>query len=891
MVFIAMKSHLLVTKLFAPVPRTQLLVRPRVLKNFKTSQGGICTLISAPAGFGKTSLVLSWLEQTKTPTAWLSLDTNDNEVGRFFLHLFATLARAGLKINGESIPSLPADILITQIINALVISNIAIELVLDDYHLINNKEIHKAFGFLLDNLPSQLHLIITTRADPPLNLPRLRIKGQLNEIRAQDLRFQTDEITDLLKEALELVINRQQVEILEQRTEGWIAALQMVILSVKDQDDLNSYIERFGGAHRLVAEYLVDEVLNRQFKPVQDFLLKTAILERMCAPLCNALLENDDSQVMLEQLENQNLFLIPLDGEKKWYRYHHLFAELLQHRLEQSKVAVAELHKKASQWFDNQDYLLEAVEHALKGQDFERAASILAKQNFNSLYKEGYRYTLMRWLKQLPKEVVINNPNFSLWLAAAKITTHQLDEIEAHLQDVEAYLNNKNLPEENLLKGFAESIRTTVCFMAGDPKGIIEKQTIALKLLPENYPALAIVRNAPTVHAGLAWAYLGELEKGKAVLWEARAEAKTKDIFEMYNVSGQFLAQIFKAEGMLTEAEQIVKETLGHLENSKHNLNVKGHIASIVLHCVIYETNRLEKAKGLLEDSLNYVLKLSVADDLESLVESGFLLALIAIHGGDEQKAQAYSDDIAASVESLPDRSFVKKRGHAVRALIALRLGDLVSASYWAKQQKLPEGDGLSFACSLEHFILARILIAMQDFDKAEDLLAVKLNYAKNLGLTGDVIEAQMLLAKSQCECGHLEPALTLLIPTLELAGPLGYVRIFLDEGEIMQGLLEQAQKRNPSSYIKKLLKAFAEKQDITVAEKSIALDKTLEGLSKRELEVLRLMSEGLSNKQIAKKLTISPATVKRHSVNIYSKLMVSSRTQAAAKAREMGFL
>ena len=886
-----MKRHLLVTKLFAPIPRTQLLVRSRVLKKFnRSAQGGTLTLISAPAGFGKTSLVLNWLEQTKTPTAWLSLDTADNEAGRFFLHLFATLSRAGLKINEESISSLPTDVLITQLINDLSATNIAIELVLDDYHLITNEEIHEAIGFLLANLPLQLHLIITTRADPPLNLPSLRIKGQLNEIRAQDLRFRADEIAELLKK-VSLEINSQQAKILEQRTEGWIAALQMVILSIKDQGELKNFIEGFGGTHRFVAEYLVDEVLNRQSEPVQEFLLKTAILERMCAPLCNSLLGDDDSQGVLEQLENQNLFLIPLDDERKWYRYHHLFAELLQHRLGQSKTLIENLHKKASQWFDNQGYLFEAVEHALKGQDFERAASILAKQNFNSLYKEGYRYTLMRWLKQLPKEVVINNPNFSLWLAAAKITTHQLDEIEAHLQDVEAYLNNKNLPEENLLKGFAESIRTTVCFMAGDPKGIIEKQTIALKLLPENYPDLAIVRNAPTVHAGLAWAYLGEIEKGKAILWEARAEAKTKDIFEMYNVSGQFLAQIFKAEGMLTEAEQIVKETLGYLENSKHNLNVKGHIAAIVLHCVIYETNRLEKAKGLLEDSLNYVLKLGVTDDLESLVESGFLLALIEIHGGDEQKAQAYSDDIAASVESLPDRSFVKKRGHAVRALIALRLGDLVSASYWAKQQKLPEGDELSFACSLEHFILARILIAMQDFDKAEDLLAAKLNYAKNLGLIGDVIEAQMLLAKSQCECGHLEPALTLLIPTLELAGSLGYVRLFVDEGEVMQGLLEQAQKRNPSSYIKKLLAAFARTQNKTVIQKAITSDKMLEALSKRELEVLQLISEGLSNKQIAKKLTISPATVKRHSVNIYSKLGVSNRTQAATKARELGFL
>ncbi len=286
-----MKHHLLVTKLFTPVPRTQLLVRPRVLKNFKNSQGGICTLVSAPAGFGKTSLVLNWLEQTKIPTAWLSLDAADNEVGRFFLHLFATLTRAGLKgSEEENIPSLPAKILITQLINDLAVANSTIELVLDDYHLISNEEIHESIGFLLDNLPQQLHLIITTREDPPLNLPRLRIKGQLNEIRAQDLRFQTNEIAKLLKEVLELEISDRQAEALEQRTEGWIAALQMVILSVKNQHDLTNFIKSFGGTHRFVAEYLVDEVLNQQPKLVQEFLLKTAILERMCAPLCNALL-------------------------------------------------------------------------------------------------------------------------------------------------------------------------------------------------------------------------------------------------------------------------------------------------------------------------------------------------------------------------------------------------------------------------------------------------------------------------------------------------------------------------------------------------------------------------------------------------------------------------
>ncbi len=520
---------------------------------------------------------------------------------------------------------------------------------------------------------------------------------------------------------------------------------------------------------------------------------------------------------MLEQLENQNLFLIPLDNEKKWYRYHHLFAELLQHQLKQSKVEVTGLHKKASQWFDEQGLLFEAVEHAFKGHDFVRAVSILAQQDCGNIYNEGYRHTLMHWLKQLPKEIVLENPDFSLWLAATNLGAHRLNEVKEHLQDVETYLSNKDLSETDLLRGSVEAIRSTLCYMSGDAKGTIEKQLAALELVPENEPAFAIMRNAPKVHAGLAWTYLGKIEKGIAMLWEARAEAKTKGILEMYGIAGYFLALIHKAQGFLDEVEKISTETLEYVENTGSSAKVRGHVFSNVLNYVSYETNRLGKARDLLQNNLNYSLKLGYP---ETTVESSLLLALIAIHDRDQQKAQVYSDDIAKSIALLPDYSFVKKRGNAIRALISLKLGDLTSASYWAKQQKLPEGDVLSFACSLEHFILARILIAMQDFDKAEDLLAAKLNYAKNLGLTGDVIEAQMLLAKSQCECGHLEPALTLLMPTLELAEPLGYIRLFVDEGEVMQGLLEQSQKHNPSNYSKKLLAAFSKKPNKAVIKK-----------------------------------------------------------------------
>jgi len=895
---------LLRTKLYLPSGRPHLVARARLIARLNEGLTRPLTLLSAPPGFGKTTLLGEWVaQQGKLPVAWLVLDADDNDPVRFWSYFIAALQQIDAAIGSASlgllqpptavamesmlntlvneIDSFPADHASESIPDQIEGSGAGFILVLDDYHVIEAPAIHEQLSFLLDHVPPHMHLVISTRADPPLHLARLRARDQLLELHEADLRFTTAEAMQFLNETMNLALTADEIAALETRTEGWIAGLQLAALSLRGREDLSGFVRAFTGSHRFVFDYLMDEVFARQTESTQSFLIQTSILERLNASLCNALTGRTDSQAMLEELERNNLFLMALDDERHWYRYHQLFADVLLHRLtEKAPTALAEYHLRASAWFENEGLVTEAVNHALAAQDWERVARLIGDAS-ESLRRRGEIATLTRWIQSLPDAVHHVHPGLCLTYARALVNVARYAEAEKfvleaeHWLEVHAQANDANVDS---FRGKALALRAQFANTRNEFTQAIELAQRAEQLLPPD--DISWRSGVSLILAGALrftsnWLRANETYQEAAALKESIGDYSNA-VFALSS-RGEGLEAIGKLHQAAQQFEEVLR--LAHVWRVP-NIPVTGY-ALIGLGRVRYEWNELETALHDVQTGLERGQKAGIMD-----------IALRAYHAR-ARILQSQGDIDGALValneaDTVADKmgvALVKDWINASRAQAWLARGETEAALDWASHFVGPMQEAVFPSVQIA---LAKVWLSQHETDKALPLLDRALQSAQAVGRLGNAIHILAVQAVAYHAQGQSEQAFATLERALELAEPEGYVRVFVDEGLPMVRLLRRMLTRSSASeYVLRLLEALGESANIEIP----VANKLVESLSQRELEVLRLIVEGATNKEIADELVLTVNTVKRHISNIFGKLHVSNRAQAIAQARERNLL
>jgi LuxR family maltose regulon positive regulatory protein len=926
-------APLLASKLFIPTLRPQLVPRPHLLDRLMAGLHGPLTLLAAPAGFGKTTLLSTWHATTSggiVPLAWLSLDAADRDPARFWSYVITALDTLQPGLAADALPALqyapapPIDTLLTRVLNALATLPADAVLVLDDYHVIDTASIHEAVAFVLDHLPPRLHLVITTRADPPLPLARLRARGYLTELRAADLRFTPDEATTFLTEVMGLGLTPGEVATLEARTEGWIAGLQLAALAMRDRVDYAGFIAAFTGSNRFVVDYLAAEVLDRMPAHLQRFVLQSSILDRLCGPLCDTVLglmpderPTSDSygQLILDQLERANLFLMPLDDDRQWYRYHHLFAEVLRERLVRGVSAefVAELHSRASAWFEQHGFVHEAVQHALLAHAWDTATRLIEQAGL-SFALSGKFVTVLGWIQALPEALVRTHPALCIAHAAALFLADQMERCEARLQDAEQYAQAA-LSEGHaaMILGQVVVIRANMARRAGDIARCIAQSRQALDQLAGS---ATIGEATALVNTSRAYQLSGDVSPASEHLVRAAiTTARVSGSVFTHLHALTTLGRLQRLQGRLRAAAATYAETVRVVGGAPGMHSPAANVGLGELHLV---WNDLDAAERQLSSAMD-LLRVSSAEDADIVVHGYLAFAQLQQARGDGTRARVM---LAELIDVARERAFwpgLVAHAHAARAKLAVCQGDLPLATEWAASNGLPSADDLSYTNAPAYLTLARVWIAQGRNAAAGPFLAHARQLLDRLhaaaeadGRSGDMVEILILRALALQAQSDLPAAWATLAGALSLAEPEGMVRIFVDEGAPMAALLAQsvalrqaqeprrAQHHAITTFAERLLSAFpgnegrglrtesAESPHVVLSPPSSAL---LEPLSKRELEVLHLIAAGHSNQAIADRLIVAVSTVKKHVNNIYGKLEVQSRTQALARARELHLL
>lgn len=908
-------NTLLSTKLFIPQARhlQDVLPRPRLIEQLQTGLSCPLTLISAPAGFGKTTLLTEWIPHSDCCVCWLSLDEADNDLTRFLTYFIAALQR--LKVDfGQAILAViqtsqppPVESLMTALVNEIVQTLAEFALVLDDYHLLHLPVIHGALAFLLSNLPPNMHLIITSRSDPPLPLARLRARRQLTEIRATELRFTPDEAAAFLNEVMGLKLSAADIAALETRTEGWIAGLQLAALSMRGRRDLTGFIQAFTGSHIYVVDYLTEEVLQRQPENVQTFLLQTSLLDRLNGSLCNAVTGRSDGQAILEQLQQHNLFIIPLDDERKWYRYHHLFAELLHTRLGQAHPdTVGELHRRASSWYEQAGLIDEAVHHALAAQAFDRAAT-LVEQVAPAMIQYSELARLLSWLGILPADEIRSRPLLGLYYAWSLFLTGQIQPAVAHLEAVEALLEADETNQTPEVQGHAAAMRAYLVRETGDLAATIALSRQALTYLPEQD---SLLRAMVTLNLAIAHYLQGEFEPASDLLTQTIATGQTAQ--RMANtLSAIYLnMQLLRGQGSLQQALQRGQEGLALVaRHGWHNFPAVGFLY-MAFGDLLRERNELSMAAEYLEKG---IILGQAGGHPHILIGGHVWLAWLRQTEGNATGSQ---EAIRAALQLVQQHEVSRFWPLPSAACTQVRLwiaqGNLAAASRWAQTSDLDQAQTLiPYLDEAVYLTLARLRIAEGSLEVAESLLMRLHQAAASARRRGSLIEILILQAVTYAARKQSEKAMSALAQALSLAEPEGYIRVFVDEGAPMAALLHEAHTRGVMpAYVTKLLAAFPDlrfttsvpeakrsgisdlrTEDRPIVNRKSEIQNLIEPLSKRELEILTLMAEGLTNIEIAQQIFVSPHTVKVHTRHIYEKLDVNSRRQAVSKARALGLL
>ena len=920
-----MSSPVLATKLFIPTARPELVPRSRLTKQLKAGLHRKLSLISAPAGFGKTTLITEFLnslqgkshpeDQIQNRIAWLSLDENDNDDARFLTYFATALNQInGTKTSiGEKALSLlqspqppPAETILTSLINEIAAASDKVVFVLDDYHLIEMQSIHDALGFTLENLPPQLHLVIATREDPLLPLSRLRSQGQLTELRAADLRFTSSEAAEFLNQMMGLNLSIEDIAALERRTEGWIAGLQLAAISLQGKEDVTGLIKSFSGSHRFVLDYLIEEVLDQQPENIQNFLLQTAILNRLTGSLCDALTGQEDGQQILEALERANLFIVPLDYERLWYRYHHLFADLLQQRLHQTHLEkISSLHQRASEWYEQQGLWADAIRHALAAEDPERVAD-LAELAWDPMNKSYQAVTWLGWVKELPDELVRSRPLLSVGCGWSSLDAGNLEAAEVYLQDAERGLEaatnaneklevpskRKKVLDEEEIRALSTSVANARAYLAqalGDVPGTVTYARQAIDLLrDDDY----FERGLAEILPGFAYWASGDLEAAHEAVANAVANMQLtgRTLFVISFTS--YLADIMTAQGRLRDVERTYLQLLEKETEQDESEVPETAVVHLGLSELYLEQGDVEAARRHLDRSETFGelpafapwYRHWICAHVRNMEADGDLDGVIEMLNGAERLYYRHP---------IPDV-------RPLKALIArawLAQGNLTEALRWVRERGISVDDELGYLREFEHLTLARLLIAQYKrgygdvyIHDAMKLLERLLKAADEGGRLGCVIEILVLQALACESQSDIPSALLSLERALSFAEPESYVRTFVGEGAPMEALLKRVKVEDEriKEYIHKLLTSFGEKETRT---SSLTPQPLIESLSERELEILQLIAEGLTNPDIASQLYLSLNTVKAHTRNIYGKLGVNSRTQAVAKVRTLGLL
>ncbi len=896
-------TPILLTKLSIPKSRPALVHRHRLIEQLNNGLQQKLTLVSAPAGFGKTTVVTDWL-QTEGDNrlspfymVWLSLDEGDNDPVQFLIYLIASFVQAeamdvkfgnGLQNMLQSPQPPPLDSILISLINEISTSLDQIVIIFDDYHRIQAQPIHDILTFLLENLPPLVHVIITTREDPGLPLARLRAQNQLSDLRASDLLFTYEEAEEFLNQVMGLSLSAEDIDMLEIRTEGWIAGLQLAAISMQVLDDTTSFIQTFSGSDRLVIDYLIEEVINQQPEDIQNFLLRTAILNQLSGPLCNAITGRGDSQFMLEMLDRANLFIIPLDNDRHWYRYHHLFADLLRQRLRQSQSEKIQiLHSRASEWYEKNGYFNEAIDNAFIADDFDRAINLIEEQ-IDDLWSLGENTRLKHWLQKIPETLLNVRPDLCIFHAWYSFLSNRPEDAERTLQIVEQTIDSSN-SDNMVLSGRLAVVRAYLMTYTGDMLGVIKFSRLALDFLPEKD---LIWRNLTFIAMGDAYSHLGDMKaahdiRTKAVkVWQA-----TGGIYWIL-VASLKLATTLRNQGQLQAATEIYQQQM-HVANEFGLSQIRA--ISWLLGSwaeVLAEINELETATQLTEKALE-------------LVKHGWDEATIALGCMCFMRILFSKVDITGASELINKMEKIARESQAppwwARRMIAawqvrvwLVQNRLEPAAQWAKEREAHLDGEILFVGEIENIVLARVFIAQGRLDEALNLLQRLFEAAEIGGRISKEIEILILQSLVYQAGKDIEQAVTVLENALKLAKPGGFIRVFVDEGQSIARLLYEALSRGiETDYIQKLLAVFPETgpEKAPDKQKEISDGTWIEPLSDRELEVLQLIAQGFSRREIASQLVLSFNTVKTHARNIFSKLGVNNQMQAVGKARGLGLL
>lgn len=910
-------DSLLATKLYIPAPRPNRVPRPRLTGRLEAGVTGALTLISAPAGFGKSTLLSDWIHEGGRKVAWVSLDEGDGDPVRFLCYCVTALKRvrpglgedalAALKEARSAEPGVLEPIL-TGLLNEIHGLSEDLVLVLDDYHAVESPGVQEAVQFLLDRMPQHLHLILSTRVDPPLHLSRLRARGQLTELRAQDLRFTSEEAADFLNQAMGLGLSAKDVEALEERTEGWAVGLQMAALSLQGRRDVGGFIEQFTGSHRFVLDYLTDEVLSRQPREVRDFLLQTSILSRVAGPLSDAVTGREDGQTVLEELDAANLFLIPLDDTRTWYRYHHLFGTLLRHQLgrKAGEAGVAALHEKASAWYAANGFPEDALEHALAAGAFDRAVAIVEENAIPRLMR-GDVGAPLRWVRRLPAEKVRTRPRLGMGQAWSLTLNLQWAEAEGAVAEAEQALTVTPDPEAALqaavLRGFLARMR-----------GEVSPSTAALREQLGHVPREdRFLRSLLTLDLGMSYREERDPATARKVLAEARALALEAGNVLVLVVSQAHLADLEGEEGRLRHALDLNHEGLrlaGEITSRGGPLLAAWGVAYTGIAAIHYEWGDLDAAS----DFATRAVELGRRGGLGGNILHGMVVLA---------RVRQARGDFAGAFEALAEAEEVMRQTgvpHWIQALGSYR-SRLLLAQARAEGQKPPFDEVLRWAREtgllenwrqpletriflpvyppeFAHLTLARLFLARGDYDEALELLRWLREPAEAAGRLRALLDMLALETLVRNASGDREGAVATLRHALALGEPEGFVRTFADKGAVLADLVAEAAPGHVGAdYARRLLGAFGRPEvvylpvSMLAATASVKTPEPAEPLSDREIEVLRLIATGLSNADAGKKLFIAPSTVKKHLENIYSKLGTRNRTQAIARARQAGLL